>query len=62
MRYKRLPALSGKPVDVLKVIVAGGDGEAVLFRGCRDPDVVFGNWPTSVAKKIFDFSVMLSGR
>lgn len=51
-----------KARDVVKVIVAGGYGEAVLLRGCGDPDVVFRNWPTFVAKKIFDFSVMLGGR
>jgi len=60
-RYRGLPVLNGKPVDVIEVSVAGSHGEAVLLRGCRDPDVVFGNWPTFVAKKIFDFSVMLSG-
>jgi hypothetical protein len=61
-RYRRLPVLNGKPVDVIEVIVTGSHGEVVLLRGCRDPDVVFRNWPTFFAKKVLDFSVMLSGR
>lgn len=42
------------------MVVAGGYSKVVLLRGCGDPDVVFRNWSTFVAKKILDFSVMLS--
>src|SRR5207249_136399 len=50
----------GQSVNVIEIIVAGGYSKVVLLRGCGNPDVILRNWSTLFAKKMFDFSVMLT--
>jgi len=56
-----LPMFCGQSVDGIEMIVARRYSQFVLFCGGGDPDIVFRNWPTFFAKKIFDSSVVLSG-